>query len=113
MLLATFVECLAAMVPQEKELIQDAGELKVRQAEEIASAIGVEVRSLQRSFKRVRGQSPGQVFGVLDAHGSEGATSIGVWEAQGCSGASTEIHKPRAPATAAHNRTGPSTLNHG
>jgi AraC-like DNA-binding protein len=72
MLLATFVECLAEMAPRRDGAVLDIGELQIRQAEEwidehlteaigveeIACALGVGVRSLQRTFKRVRNCSP-------------------------------------------------------
>jgi AraC-like DNA-binding protein len=72
MLLATFVECLAQSIPQNSEVAPELGEYQVRRAEEwiaqhatdaigveeIANAVGVGVRSLQRTFQRVRGYSP-------------------------------------------------------
>lgn len=72
MLLATFVECLVESAPVEDGAIFDIGDRDVRRAEEwidehlteaigveeIADAIGVGVRSLQRTFQRVRGGSP-------------------------------------------------------
>jgi AraC-like DNA-binding protein len=74
MLIAMFVECLADMAPHENDRPADLGEWQVRQAEawidahardaigveEIARAMGVGVRSLQRSFRRVKGYSPSQ-----------------------------------------------------
>ena len=72
MLLTTFVECLAEFAPGQERIPFDIGERQVRQAEEwidehlteaigveeIADALGVGVRSLQRTFQRVRGRSP-------------------------------------------------------
>jgi transcriptional regulator GlxA family with amidase domain len=72
MLLATFIECLAQSIPQNGEVASELGEYQVRRAEEwiaqhateaigveeIANAVGVGVRSLQRTFQRVRGYSP-------------------------------------------------------
>lgn len=71
MLLATFVECLMQMAPHDHAAAEVA-EQHVRRAEEwiaehatdaigideIAAAVGVGVRSLQRTFQRVRGYSP-------------------------------------------------------
>jgi AraC-like DNA-binding protein len=72
LLLSLFVECLAEAAPVASEAVVDAGLAHVRQAEEwidanlgetigveeVAAATGVGVRSLQMSFKRVRGCSP-------------------------------------------------------
>ena len=72
LLLSLFVECLSEAVPEAMETIRDIGLAQVRRAEawidanltepigmeEVAAAIGVGIRSLQISFKRVRGCSP-------------------------------------------------------
>ena len=72
LLLSLFVECLAAAAPGKGEAVVDLGLARVRKAEEwidanlgraigveeVARAIGVGVRSLQMSFRRVRGCSP-------------------------------------------------------
>jgi AraC-like DNA-binding protein len=72
LLLATFIECLAEIVPKEAAVAPEISQQQARQAEEwidghitdvigveeIAEALGVGVRSLQRTFQRVRGYSP-------------------------------------------------------
>jgi AraC-like DNA-binding protein len=72
LLLSLFVECLAEAAPVASEAVVDAGLAQVRKAEEwidahlgepisveeVAAAVGVGVRSLQMTFKRVRGYSP-------------------------------------------------------
>ncbi len=74
MLLATFVECLMQMTPHDVAVPTEIGEHQVRRAEEwiaahatealgieeVAEAVGVGVRSLQRTFQRIRGYSPSQ-----------------------------------------------------
>lgn len=76
MLLATFIECLAQTAPEAAVATPDIGESQARRAEEwidahltdaigveeIAGALGVGVRSLQRTFQRVRGRSPLEVL---------------------------------------------------
>jgi len=72
LLLSLFVECLAEAVPHPGESIKDTSLTQVRKAqawidanlhepvgvEEMAGAVGVGIRSLQFSFKRVLGCSP-------------------------------------------------------
>ena len=72
LLLSLFVECLAQAAPKGIEPALDISERQVRGAEEwidanvteaigveeLATALGVGVRSLQLSFRRVRGYSP-------------------------------------------------------
>lgn len=72
LLLSLFVECLAEAAPDESAPVEDLNLAQVRWAqewieanltetigvEEVASAAGVGVRSLQKSFKRVHGCSP-------------------------------------------------------
>jgi AraC-like DNA-binding protein len=72
LLLSLFVECLTETIPQADDSIRDISLAQVRKAqawidanlhepigvEEMASAAGVGVRSLQFSFKRVLGCSP-------------------------------------------------------
>ena len=72
LLLDLFVECLAGAVPQASESTRDISLSQVRKAqawidanlhepigiEEMAGAVGVGVRSLQSSFKKVLGCSP-------------------------------------------------------
>jgi AraC-like DNA-binding protein len=76
LLLSLFVECLAEIVPKNTESVEDISRAQVRRAEEwidanltepigvedVAAAIGVGVRSLQMSFKRVRGTSPHEII---------------------------------------------------
>jgi len=73
-LLSLFVECLAEMAPVDAERSLDIGEAQIRRAEswieanlaepigvdEIAQAVGVGVRSLQLTFRRLRGCSPSE-----------------------------------------------------
>ena len=72
LLLSLFVECLAETAPDASEMVEDIGQTQVRMArdwidanlpeaigvEEVAAAIGVGVRSLQKSFQRICGCSP-------------------------------------------------------
>jgi AraC-like DNA-binding protein len=72
MLRAAFVECLASLTPEDGAVVPEIGEQQVRRAEEwidhhltepigaeeVARAMGVGVRSLQRTFKRCRGHTP-------------------------------------------------------
>jgi AraC-like DNA-binding protein len=72
LLLSLFVECLAEAAPQASESVEDTSLAQVRKAEawidahlcepigveEVALAVEVGIRSLQMSFKRVRGCSP-------------------------------------------------------
>ena len=72
LLLSLFVECLAEAAPSGSDRVEDVSLLQVRKAEEwieanltevigveeLAAAIGVGVRSLQKSFKRIHGCSP-------------------------------------------------------
>jgi AraC-like DNA-binding protein len=72
LLLTLFAECLAQSAPQTSELVEDVSLAQVRRAEEwieanlgepigveeVACAIEVGMRSLQMSFKRVRGCTP-------------------------------------------------------
>jgi AraC-like DNA-binding protein len=76
LLLSLFVESLAETIPENIESGEDIGRAQVRRAEEwidanltepigvedVATALGVGVRSLQMSFKRVRGMSPREVI---------------------------------------------------
>ncbi len=75
-LLSLFVEALAETAPAEAEPALDVGEAHIRRAEawietnltepvgvhEMASAIGVGVRSLQLTFRRLRGLSPSEAI---------------------------------------------------
>ncbi|MGR4868272.1 AraC family transcriptional regulator [Variovorax sp. LARHSF232] len=72
LLLTLFAECLAENAPRASEAVEDIGLAQVRRAEEwieanlaepigveeVACAIEVGIRSLQMSFKRVRGCTP-------------------------------------------------------
>ncbi|MEJ8820545.1 AraC family transcriptional regulator [Variovorax humicola] len=72
LLLTLFAECLAESAPEASEAVEDISLAQVRRAEEwitanlgepigveeVASAIEVGIRSLEKSFKRVRGCTP-------------------------------------------------------
>jgi AraC-like DNA-binding protein len=72
LLLSLFVECLAEAAPEVSEAVEDISHAQVRMAQEwidanltetigveqVATATGVGVRSLQKSFKRIRGCTP-------------------------------------------------------
>jgi AraC-like DNA-binding protein len=75
-LFSLFIEALAETAPGESEQALDVGEMHVQRAEawieanlsepigvhEMASAIGVRVRSLQLTFRRLRGCSPSEAI---------------------------------------------------
>jgi AraC-like DNA-binding protein len=76
MLLSLFMECLAEAAPAEADPILGISEAQVRRAEEwiaahisepigleeVSSALGIGLRSLERAFQRARGCSPRQAI---------------------------------------------------
>ncbi|MDB5594981.1 MAG: transcriptional regulator protein [Hyphomicrobiales bacterium] len=87
LLVSLFAECLSDRICEGAEPIPDIGEAQVRRAmewidahlcdpigvEEIATELGVGVRSLQCSFRRVRGASPHEAITMRRLEGARTA----------------------------------------
>jgi AraC-like DNA-binding protein len=87
LLVSLFSECLSDRISEDAEPIPDIGEAQVRRAmewidahlcdpigvEEIATELGVGVRSLQCSFRRVRGASPHEAITIRRLEGARTA----------------------------------------